>query len=60
MKTNPIIYLLLIIAGAIIMATRDQWVQKEYAMSIGIILLMFGIYKSSKFWTKTDGQNKEK
>jgi hypothetical protein len=60
MKTNPIIYLLLIIAGAIIMATGDQWVQKEYAMSIGIILLMFGIYKSSKFWTKTDGQNKEK
>jgi len=60
MKTNRIIYFLLIIAGALIMATRDLWVQKEYAMSIGIILLMFGIYKSSKVWTKTNGQNKEK
>jgi disulfide bond formation protein DsbB len=60
MKTNRIIYFLLIIAGAIIMATRDLWVQKEYAMSIGIILLMFGIYKSSKVWTKTDGKNREK
>ncbi len=41
-------------AGAIIMATGDQLVKKEYAMCVGIILLMFGIYKSSKVWTKTD------
>ncbi|MGB5227046.1 MAG: hypothetical protein WBN55_02215 [Eudoraea sp.] len=54
MKTNRIIYFLLIIAGAIIMATGDQLVRKEYAMCLGIILLMFGIYKSSKVWTETD------
>ncbi len=54
MKTNRIIYFLLIMAGAIIMATGDQLVKKEYAMCVGIILLMYGIYKSSKVWTKTD------
>ncbi len=47
MKTNRIIYFLLIIAGAIIMATGDQLVKKEYAMSIGIILLMYGIVKDT-------------
>lgn len=45
--------------GAIIMATGDQLLKKEYAMSIGIILLMYGIYKSSKVWTKTDEHNNE-
>ena len=59
MKTNRIIYFLLIIAGAIIMATGDQLLKKEHAMSIGIILLMYGIYKSSKVWTKTDEHNNE-
>ena len=59
MKTNRIIYFLLIIAGSIIMATGEQLVRKEYAMYIGIILLMFGIYKSSKDWTKTDEHNNE-
>ncbi|UCD62333.1 MAG: hypothetical protein JSV59_07175 [Flavobacteriaceae bacterium] len=54
MKTNRIIYLLLIVAGAIIMASGDQLIRKEYAMCIGIILLMFGIYKSSKTWNETD------
>lgn len=44
----------MITAGAIIMATRDQWVKKEYAMCVGIILLMFGIYKTSKNWTNTE------
>jgi len=59
MKTNRIIYFLLIIAGAIIMATGDQLVKKEYAMCVGIILLMYGIYKSSKVWTKTDEHNND-
>ncbi|WP_019670214.1 hypothetical protein [Eudoraea adriatica] len=54
MKTNRIIYLLFILAGAIIMASGEQLIRKEYAMCIGIILLMFGIYKSSKTSTGTE------
>ncbi|WP_297797097.1 hypothetical protein [uncultured Eudoraea sp.] len=59
MKTNRIIYFLLIIIGATIMATGDQWIQKEYSMSIGIVLLMFGIYKSSKVWSNAEEHNTE-
>ena len=31
-------------------STADQIIPKEYAMSIGIIFLMFGLYKLSVSW----------
>lgn len=49
MKIKQIIYFILIVAGATIMAFGDSFVVKEYALAIGIILLMFGIYKTSTF-----------
>ncbi len=59
MKTKRSIYFLLIIIGAVIMATGDAWIQKEYALCIGIVLLMFGIYKSSQAWND-EGKDKDK
>lgn len=50
MKTKRIIYFSLIIIGAFIMGLGDNYMQKEYALSIGIVFLMFGIYKSSQVW----------
>ena len=32
------------------MAFGDSFVVKEYALAIGIIILMFGIYKTSTSW----------
>ncbi len=33
------------------------YMEKEYALSIGIVLLMFGIYKSTQVWS--DNREKE-
>ncbi|MEM7381690.1 MAG: hypothetical protein AAF361_10905 [Bacteroidota bacterium] len=57
MKTKQTIYFLLIIVGAVIMATGNRWMQKEYALSLGIVLLMFGIYKSSQSWGRSGNDN---
>ncbi|MEJ1223397.1 hypothetical protein [Sediminicola sp. 1XM1-17] len=62
MKTKRIIYFLLIISGAVIMGAGENYMEKEYALCIGIVLLMFGIYKSTQIWSdggegKTTGEN---
>lgn len=60
MKTKRIIYFLLIITGALIMGVGESYMQKEYALSIGIVLLMFGIYKSTQIWSNgNDGETNE-
>jgi len=50
MKTKHSIYFLLILLGAALMASGDRLIRKEYALSIGISLLMFCIYKVSRSW----------
>jgi len=55
MKTNRTIYLLLIIVGAVVMSMADKFPQKEYGLIAGLVLLMFGIYKTSRSWS----QNRE-
>ena len=63
MKTKQTIYLLLILMGAAVMAGGEQIVRKEYAYIIGLILLMFGIYKTSQLFslpgTKEDEDSEE-
>ncbi len=44
MKIKQIIYLLLIIIGALITLFGPNYMLKEYALAIGIVFLMFGIY----------------
>lgn len=57
MKTKRIIYFLLIISGALIMGAGENYMEKEYALCIGIVLLMFGIYKSTQVWSnRSDGE----
>ena len=58
MKIKPLIYFLLIISGGLLIAYGGQIVLKEYAMIIGIVMIMFGIYKTSVSWTKNE-TNKE-
>lgn len=60
MKTKRIIYFLLIISGALIMGTGENYIEKEYALCIGIVLLMFGIYKSTQIWSdNSEGKTTE-
>lgn len=50
MKTKHTFYFLLILAGALLMASGDNLLRSEYASSLGIVILMYGVYKTSKGW----------
>ena len=57
MKIKRTIYLLLIFAGAVIGGIGHWVLKEEYAMMIGIVLLMFGLYKTTQLWSR--GQEDE-
>ncbi len=44
---------MMMVGGAVMMATGDRWILKEYIMAIGIVLLMAGIYQSTRVWPVT-------
>ncbi|MCM4171310.1 hypothetical protein DHD32_07445 [Arenibacter sp. TNZ] len=51
MKTKRTFYLVLIIVGAAIAGLGDNVMEEEYALSLGIVLLMFGLYKTTQLWS---------
>ena len=51
MKTKRTFYLVLIIVGPAIAGLGDLIMHEEYALSIGIVLLMFGLYKTTQLWS---------
>ena len=63
MKSKRIFYLVLIILGAVIAGLGDNVLEKEYALSIGIVLIMFGLYKTTQLWSSStfseDDEDKE-
>jgi cadmium resistance protein CadD (predicted permease) len=59
MKTKQIIYFLLILFGAILMGFGDAYMRKEYALALGIVILMFGVYKISTSWKNLEQETKE-
>lgn len=58
MKNKQTIYLLLILSGAVIGGIGHWVIREEYAMMIGIVLLMFGLYKATQLWS--GGQDGDK
>ncbi|NNF18798.1 MAG: hypothetical protein HKN61_03405 [Flavobacteriaceae bacterium] len=50
MKIKGIINFLLIAGGACLLASGDTLLMNEYAMSIGIVILMLGVYRASRGW----------
>ncbi len=60
MKTKHTFYFLLILLGAVLMASGDRLLRKEYAFSLGIVLLMFGVYKTSRSWNHAGSQDNHK
>jgi hypothetical protein len=47
MKTNHTINFILILTGAFLMASGDRLIRSEFAFCLGIVILMFGVYKIS-------------
>ncbi len=59
MKTKRTIYFILIVCGAMIAGIGDRWMPKEVALSIGMVLLLFGIYKSTYAWGANPSKDEE-
>tara|TARA_R110002012_G_scaffold322105_1_gene555804 strand:+ start:8818 stop:9012 length:195 start_codon:yes stop_codon:yes gene_type:complete len=59
MKKKQIMYVSLIVIGALLMGFGPVYVEKEYALALGIIILMFGVYKASTSWTLKNQDIKE-
>lgn len=57
MKIKGWIYFLSAILGIGFILSADAFIKKEYALSIGFILLMYGLYKISTSW-KRNGDSK--
>ncbi len=51
---------MLIIVGAVIAGLGDSIMEEEYALSIGIVLLMFGLYKTTQLWSMDHYGDEEK
>lgn len=52
MKIKQTIYFLLILAGAAIGGIGHWVLKEEYAMMIGMVLLVFGLYKTTQLWSR--------
>tara|TARA_R110000868_G_scaffold2277_1_gene16965 strand:+ start:17205 stop:17402 length:198 start_codon:yes stop_codon:yes gene_type:complete len=59
MKTKRTFYLVLIIVGAAIAGLGDNLMEEEYALCIGIVLLMFGLYKTTQLWSSEQHREEE-
>lgn len=59
MKTKRSIYFLLIVLGALIIWIGESYFPKEYVLSIGLVLMMFGLYKSTQVWVHDKDQSEE-
>ena len=60
MKTKRRFYLVLILLGAGIAGLGDRIMHEEYALAIGIVLLMFGLYKTTQLWGMEQYGDEEK
>lgn len=59
MKIKPFIYLLLVITGALLIGLGDRIMRQEYAFCLGIVLIMFGLYKTSISWGSKEAESKK-
>ena len=59
MKINQAIYFTLMTVGVVLLAIGDNYIRKEYALSLGFILLMFSLYKMSLGWRKYKSEEEE-
>ena len=59
MKTKRTIYFLLIVVGAIIIGVGESYFPQEYVLSVGLVLMMFGLYKSTQVWINDKDQRED-
>ena len=57
MKIKGAIYFAIAVAGAIFLGFGENFMPRAYALSVGIVLLMFGLYKISSSWQRGDSND---
>jgi hypothetical protein len=59
MKIKAGIYFVLALAGIAAIVGGEKILRKEYAQSIGIVLLMYSLYKISRSWSGPGNKDEE-
>lgn len=59
MKIKPGIYFILVLMGILAIVGGEKFMGREYAQSIGFILLMLGLYKISTSWGRPDKEDED-
>ena len=59
MKTNDTINLILLVAGVLFVAFGEDYMLKEYALSLGFVLIMLAVYRFSRSWRSGDTDEEE-
>lgn len=60
MKIKRVVIFGIIVLGALIMGFGGEFMQDEYAQAIGIVLMMFGLYKTTQVWSNENYGPEEK
>lgn len=51
--------MLILVGGAILLFQISGEQRNVYAMIVGLVLLMFGLFKATNFWVETKDDHKE-
>lgn len=57
MKIKAFIYFLLMCLGVFCIVWGQNWMEQELAQSIGFVLLILGVYLTSRSYSGNDGHN---
>lgn len=60
MKIKRTIYLILIVIGALMAGFGARFMEEEFALMLGFVLLMFGIYKTTQLWSSSQMEERER
>lgn len=59
MNSQLINTLLIVIGGALLIFQTSTETKTPYLMVIGLVLLMFGLYRATNYWVETKDDHKE-
>lgn len=58
-NTQLINTLLIVVGGALLIYQTSTEGKSPYLMIIGLVLLMFGLYRATNYWVETKDDHKE-
>ena len=59
MKIKAVINFILVLVGILAIFGGENFIQREYAQSVGFVLLMLGLYRISSSWKRSDNDDED-